>query len=242
MGLKDDLIKRATSGESFAPKKEERKEPEIQDELEDLDLDLSDALDDELDSLDEELSEDSFGDLDLTSELDSMDDFNDCSEPEPIPEPEPAPEPARRRRKRKPKREPVCEYVEEPVGEEEYNSSYNQHVEDMFYEQPVQRPAQQKCTEQTTKTKSVGLESKLLDLAKSVVLNDVLSNFESEIVTTKALTKMVESYLENGSVSAITNGNAILSAVVDEVVASDYSESHYGEITKDILMSVKSDL
>ena len=70
----------------------------------------------------------------------------------------------------------------------------------------------------------------------------MLEHFESEIVTTKALTKMVESYLENKNVSVIANGNAILSAVVDEVIESGYEEEHYGDMTKDILLAVKSDL
>lgn len=226
MSLKDDLIKRANSGDTFAPKRQE-------DDLEDLeedDIDLSEELDNEL----EQSSEDSsFGDIDLSSALDDMDSFSsfekELDDPDPEPEPKPATVPKERGRKKK---APVYnEDEEERIAAEQYAAS--NRAEAVF--------EQEKPARKSNKNKN-DLGEKLVDLAKGIVLRDMLEHFESEIVTTKALTKMVESYLETKNVSVIANGNAILSAVIDEVIDSGYEEGHYGDMTKDILLAVKSDL
>lgn len=236
MSLKDDLIKRANSGDTFAPKP---KEDDFDEELEEDDIDLSEELDNELEEHDED-SDDDFGDIDLSSALDDMDSFSSFEEeldeqepePEPVfepePEPEPVPAPKRRRRRSKAKSYDVDEEEEERIAAEQYAASNRAEA---VFEQ-----------EKTFRKTDNSLGTKLVDLAKGIVLRDMLEHFESEIVTTKALTKMVESYLENKNVSVIANGNAILSAVVDEVIESGYEEEHYGDMTKDILLAVKSDL
>lgn len=236
MSLKDDLIKRANSGDTFAPKKQE---DDFDEEFEEDDIDLSEELDNELEEHEED-NDDDFGDIDLSSALDDMDSFSsfgeelDDPEPEqepvfePEPEPEPAPAPKRRRRRSKAKSYDVDEEDEERIAAEQYAAS--NRAEAVFEQEKPFRKADN------------SLGTKLVDLAKGIVLRDMLEHFESEIVTTKALTKMVESYLENKNVSVIANGNAILSAVVDEVIESGYEEEHYGDITKDILLAVKSDL
>lgn len=238
MSLKDDLIKRANSGDTFAPKKQE---DDFEEELEDDDIDLSEELDNELEEHEED-SDDDFGDIDLSSALDDMDSFSSFEEeldepepevePEPVfepePEPEPVPAPKRRRRRSKAKAYDIDEEEEERIAVEQYAAS--NRAEAVF--------EQEKPFRKTDNS----LGTKLVDLAKGIVLKDMLEHFESEIVTTKALTKMVEAYLETKNVSVIANGNAILSAVVDEVIDSGYEEEHYGDMTKDILLSVKSDL
>lgn len=239
MSLKDDLIKRANSGDTFAPKKQEDDFDEELEELEEDDIDLSEELDNELEEHEED-NDDDFGDIDLSSALDDMDSFSSFEEelddpepePEPVfepePEPEPAPAPKRRRRRSKAKSYDVDEEDEERIAAEQYAAS--NRAEAVFEQKKSFRKADN------------SLGTKLVDLAKGIVLRDMLEHFESEIVTTKALTKMVESYLENKNVSVIANGNAILSAVVDEVIESGYEEEHYGDMTKDILLAVKSDL
>lgn len=239
MSLKDDLIKRANSGDTFAPKKQEDDFDEELEEFEEDDIDLSEELDNELEEHEED-NDDDFGDIDLSSALDDMDSFSSFeeeldepeSEPEPVfepePEPEPAPAPKRRRRRNKAKAYDVDEEEEECIAVEQYVTS--NRAEAVFEQEKPFRKADN------------SLGTKLVDLAKGIVLRDMLEHFESEIVTTKALTKMVESYLENKNVSVIANGNAILSAVVDEVIESGYEEEHYGDMTKDILLAVKSDL
>lgn len=238
MSLKDDLIKRANSGDTFAPKKQE---DDFDEEFEEDDIDLSEELDNELEEHEED-NDDDFGDIDLSSALDDMDSFSSFEEelddpepepepvfePEPEPEPEPAPAPKRRRRRSKAKSYDVDEEDEERIASEQY-AALNR-AEAVFEQEKPFRKADN------------SLGTKLVDLAKGIVLRDMLEHFESEIVTTKALTKMVESYLENKNVSVIANGNAILSAVVDEVIESGYEEEHYGDMTKDILLAVKSDL
>lgn len=236
MSLKDDLIKRANSGDTFAPKKQE---DDFDEEFEEDDIDLSEELDNELEEHEED-NDDDFGDIDLSSALDDMDSFSSFEEeldgpepePEPVfelePEPEPAPAPKRRRRRSKAKSYDVDEEDEERIAAEQYAAS--NRAEAVFEQEKPFRKADN------------SLGTKLVDLAKGIVLRDMLEHFESEIVTTKALTKMVESYLENKNVSVIANGNAILSAVVDEVIESGYEEEHYGDMTKDILLAVKSDL
>lgn len=234
MSLKDDLIKRANSGDTFAPKKQE---DDFDEDLEEDDIDLSEELDNELEEHEED-NDDDFGDIDLSSALDDMDSFSSFEEelddpepePEPVfePEPEPAPAPKRRRRRSKAKSYDVDEEDEERIAAEQYAAS--NRAEAVFEQEKPFRKADN------------SLGTKLVDLAKGIVLRDMLEHFESEIVTTKALTKMVESYLENKNVSVIANGNAILSAVVDEVIESGYEEEHYGDMTKDILLAVKSDL
>lgn len=223
MSLKDDLIKRANSGDTFAPKRKDDLE-----ELEENDIDLSEELDNELEQTDEDSD---FGDIDLSSALDDMDSFSSFEEelddPDQEPEPEPAPVPKKRGRKKK---APVHnEDEEERIAVEQYAAS--NRAEAVFEQE---KPAR--------KSDKNDLGVKLVDLAKGIVLRDMLEHFESEIVTTKALTKMVESYLDTKDVSVIANGNAILSAVVDEVIESGYEEDHYGGMTKDILLAVKSDL
>lgn len=236
MSLKDDLIKRANSGDTFAPKKQE---DDFDEEFEEDDIDLSEELNNELEEHEED-NDDDFGDIDLSSALDDMDSFSSFEEelddpepePEPVfelePEPKPAQAPKRRRRRSKAKSYDVDEEDEERIAAEQYAAS--NRAEAVFEQEKPFRKADN------------SLGTKLVDLAKGIVLRDMLEHFESEIVTTKALTKMVESYLENKNVSVIANGNAILSAVVDEVIESGYEEEHYGDMTKDILLAVKSDL
>lgn len=225
MSLKDDLIKRAKSGDTFAPK--EQKDA-LEEQLGEEDIDLSEELDNELEQTDEDSD---FGDIDLSSALDDMDSFSSFEEEldDPDPEPEPEPAPVSKKRGRKKKAPVYNEDEEERIAAEQYAAS--NRAEAVFEQE---KPAR--------KSNKNDLGVKLVDLAKGIVLRDMLEHFESEIVTTKALTKMVESYLETKNVSVIANGNAILSAVIDEVIDSCYEEDHYGGMTKDILLAVKSDL
>lgn len=258
MGLKEDLISRARSGDTFgkqSTKPTKNRETDIKEQPDDLDLDLSDELDEELDRLEDS---DSLEDIDLTSELNSLDDFNDYQE-QPEPEPEPAPRKRSSRnpqdKREQPRHDPAAQEPESEQDDYEQDMPYYgtgyQRNEPAYISREQTRPVREPVRRQEpvaeqhasySQQESSDLKERLLDLAKETVLKGVLTSFESEIVTTKALSKMIESYLDNRSVSSVTNGNAILSAVVDELIQAEYSESQYCDLTKDILLSVKSDL
>lgn len=85
------------------------------------------------------------------------------------------------------------------------------------------------------------LEEKLLLLAKETVLNDIANTFDSQLVTKAALQQLISFYLDNTD-SPYTNGSAVLIAVIDEILASDYTQDHYKDLIPMILNSVKDDL
>ena len=88
---------------------------------------------------------------------------------------------------------------------------------------------------------SATLEEKLLLLAKETVLNDIANTFDSQLVTKAALQQLISFYLDNTD-SPYTNGSAVLIAVIDEILASDYTQEHYKDLIPMILNSVKDDL
>lgn len=88
---------------------------------------------------------------------------------------------------------------------------------------------------------SATLEEKLLLLAKETVLNDIANTFDSQLVTKAALQQLISFYLDNTD-SPYTNGSAVLIAVIDEILASDYTQDHYKDLIPMILNSVKDDL
>ena len=88
---------------------------------------------------------------------------------------------------------------------------------------------------------SATLEERLLLLAKETVLNDIANTFDSQLVTKAALQQLISFYLDNTD-SPYTNGSAVLIAVLDEILASDYTQEHYKDLIPMILNSVKDDL
>lgn len=88
---------------------------------------------------------------------------------------------------------------------------------------------------------SATLEERLLLLAKETVLNDIANTFDSQLVTKAALQQLISFYLDNTD-SPYTNGSAVLIAVIDEILASDYTQDHYKDLIPMILNSVKDDL
>lgn len=231
MSLKDELIKREIFGNKVNTEEPKHKEEYTTlEEKEDFSqLDLSDALNDELNKIDDETG---FGEIDLSS---LEEELNSKSEPEPVFEPvvqntmaevqevpvlvqEPEPE----------------EEEEEPEDTEDIDEPVKEHKE------PKRRRRQKK--EEIPSDDQTILGLKLLKLAKGIVLNDISENFESEIVTSSAMKKMISEYLGKEK-SSISNSGAILSAVLDEVSEKHYDgNTSYGELTSEILDSIKSDL
>ena len=126
------------------------------------------------------------------------------------------------------------EEEEEPEDTEDIDEPVKEHKE------PKRRRRQKK--EEIPSDDQTILGFKLLKLAKGIVLNDISENFESEIVTSSAMKKMISEYLGKEK-SSISNSGAILSAVLDEVSEKHYDgNTSYGELTSEILDSIKSDL
>lgn len=126
------------------------------------------------------------------------------------------------------------EEEEDPEDTEDIDEPVKEHKE------PKRRRRQKK--EEIPSDDQTILGFKLLKLAKGIVLNDISENFESEIVTSSAMKKMISEYLGKEK-SSISNSGAILSAVLDEVSEKHYDgNTSYGELTSEILDSIKSDL
>lgn len=233
MSLKDELIKREMFGNKVNIEEPKPKEEYTTLEEKDEDfsqIDLSDALNDELNKIDDETG---FGEIDLSS---FEEELNSKSEPEPVFEPvvqnamaevQEVPVPVQ-------EPEPEEEEEEEPEDTEDIDGPVKEHKE------PKRRRRQKK--EEIPSDDQTILGFKLLKLAKGIVLNDISENFESEIVTSSAMKKMISEYLGKEK-SSISNSGAILSAVLDEVSEKHYDgNTSYGELTSEILDSIKSDL
>lgn len=228
MSLKDELIKREIFGNKVNTEEPKHKEEYTTlEEKEDFSqLDLSDALNDELNKIDDETG---FGEIDLSS---LEEELNSKSEPEPVFEPVVQNTMAEVQEVPVPVQEP--EEEEEPEDTEDIDGSVKEHKE------PKRRRRQKK--EEIPSDDQTILGFKLLKLAKGIVLNDISENFESEIVTSSAMKKMISEYLGKEK-SSISNSGAILSAVLDEVSEKHYDgNTSYGELTSEILDSIKSDL
>lgn len=256
MTLKEELLRKAKSGEPFhGGAKPDNSVGNVSDDL-DVQMEFEEQQDEEQqDTLQPNFDED-FSDVNLDfGEEDEENDYSyeeetpQESEPEPEPEYTPKPKP-----QRKPKPEP--QYIEEQYEPEpQYVEQQHYEPEPQHYDPEPQHydpepqyvpqkqqytPRQQYAPQQHT-SNSNELSEKLVALAKRTVLERILSGFQSNIVTPEALTKIVAEY--NGSQkSGISNGNAILSAVIDEALNDDFKEEHYDNLTADILMAVKKDL
>ena len=230
MSLKDELIKREIFGNKVNTEEPKHKEEYTTlEEKEDFSqLDLSDALNDELNKIDDETG---FGEIDLSS---LEEELNSKSEPEPVFEPVIQNTMAEVQEVPVPVQEPEPEEEEEPEDTEDIDKPVKEHKE------PKRRRRQKK--EEIPSDDQTILGFKLLKLAKGIVLNDISENFESEIVTSSAMKKMISEYLGKEK-SSISNSGAILSAVLDEVSEKHYDgNTSYGELTSEILDSIKSDL
>ena len=231
MSLKDELIKREIFGNKVNIEEPKPKEEYTTLEEKDEDfsqLDLSDALNDELNKIDDETG---FGEIDLSS---LEEELNSKSEPEPVFEPVVQNTMAEVQEVPVPVQEPEPEEEEEPEDTEDIDEPAKEHKE------PKRRRRQKK--EEVPSDDQTILGLKLLKLAKGIVLNDISENFESEIVTSSAMKKMISEYLGKEK-SSISNSGAILSAVLDEVSEKHYDgNTSYGELTSEILDSIKSDL
>lgn len=230
MSLKDELIKREIFGNKVNTEEPKHKEEYTTlEEKEDFSqLDLSDALNDELNKIDDETG---FGEIDLSS---LEEELNSKSEPEPVFEPVVQNTMAEVQEAPVPVQEPEPEEEEEPEDTEDIDEAVKEHKE------PKRRRRQKK--EEIPSDDQTILGLKLLKLAKGIVLNDISENFESEIVTSSAMKKMISEYLGKEK-SSISNSGAILSAVLDEVSEKHYDgNTSYGELTSEILDSIKSDL
>lgn len=230
MSLKDELIKREMFGNKVNIEEPKPKEEYTTlEEKEDFSqLDLSDALNDELNKIDDETG---FGEIDLSS---LEEELNSKSEPEPVFEPVVQNTMAEVQEVPVQVQEPEPEEEEDPEDTEDIDEPVKEHKE------PKRRRRQKK--EEIPSDDQTILGFKLLKLAKGIVLNDISENFESEIVTSSAMKKMISEYLGKEK-SSISNSGAILSAVLDEVSEKHYDgNTSYGELTSEILDSIKSDL
>lgn len=231
MSLKDELIKREMFGNKVNIEEPKPKEEYTTLEEKDEDfsqIDLSDALNDEFNKIDDETG---FGEIDLSS---LEEELNSKSEPEPVFEPVVQNTMAEVQEVPVPVQEPEPEEEEEPEDTEDIDEPVKEHKE------PKRRRRQKK--EEIPSDDQTILGFKLLKLAKGIVLNDISENFESEIVTSSAMKKMISEYLGKEK-SSISNSGAILSAVLDEVSEKHYDgNTSYGELTSEILDSIKSDL
>ena len=222
MSLKDELIKREIFGNKVNTEEPKHKEEYTTlEEKEDFSqLDLSDALNDELNKIDDETG---FGEIDLSS---LEEELNSKSEPEPVFEPVVQNTMAEVQEVPVPVQEPEPEEEEEPEDTEDIDEPVKEHKE------PKRRRRQKK--EEIPSDDQTILGFKLLKLAKGIVLNDISENFESEIVTSSAMKKMISEYLGKEK-SSISNSGAILSAVLDEVSEKHYDgNTSYGELTSEI--------
>lgn len=231
MSLKDELIKRDIFGNKVNIEEPKPKEEYTTLEEKDEDfsqLDLSDALNDELNKIDDETG---FGEIDLSS---LEEELNSKSEP--------VFEPVVQNTMAEVQEVPVQVQEPEPEEEEEEDPEDTEDIDEPVKEhkEPKRRRRQKK--EEIPSDDQTILGLKLLKLAKGIVLNDISENFESEIVTSSAMKKMISEYLGKEK-SSISNSGAILSAVLDEVSEKHYDgNTSYGELTSEILDSIKSDL
>lgn len=249
MTLKEELLRKAKSGEPFhGGAKPDNSVGNVSDDL-DVQMEFEEQQDEEQqDTLQPNFDED-FSDVNLDfGEEEEEDDYSyeeeTPQEPEPEPEPEYTPKP---KPQRKPKPEP--QYIEEQYEPEpQYDEQEQYEPEPQHYEpepqyvpQKQQYAPRQQYTPPKHNSNSNELPNKLIVLAKHTVLDRILSGFQSNIVTTEALTKVIAEY-KGSSKSGISNGYAILSAVIDEALDSDFKEEHYDVLTADILTAIKKDL
>lgn len=249
MTLKEELLRKAKSGEPFhGGAKPDNSVGNVSDDL-DVQMEFEEQQDEEQqDTLQPNFDED-FSDVNLDfGEEEEEEDYSyeeeTPQEPEPEPEPEYTPKP---KPQRKPKPEP--QYVEEQYEPEpQYAEQQHYEPEPQHYEpepqyvpQKQQYTPRQQYTPSQHSSNSNELPNKLVVLAKHTVLDRILSGFQSNIVTTEALTKVIAEY-KGSSKSGISNGYAILSAVIDEALDDEFKEEHYDILTADILMAIKKDL
>lgn len=123
----------------------------------------------------------------------------------------------------------------------QYQQSQQSYQSRQQYQQPQQSYQPVPEDYQGDPEDSTTLEEKLLLLAKETVLNDIANTFDSQLVTKAALQQLISFYLDNTD-SPYTNGSAVLIAVIDEILASDYTQEHYKDLIPMILNSVKDDL
>lgn len=260
MGLKDELIKRAAGGSSFVGKQEEQPVEEetpsvLEDNLSSLNVDLSDVLDSNpLEQVISEAVVEEQQEFDLSSSLqpdiyqvpqtqvDNQGLFDNYQEQQFMQQPLPQTQPYA---------QPQQQYQPTPQFEAqnpyEMQNQYNPVQEQSFYQpQQQQTPAQDFSMYEEPSTDSFSCDNnslgeQLLLLAKRVILEDVTKTFTSELLHQNALEKLVNSYLEHLD-SPYTNSNAVLVSVIDEILASDYTHEHYGELVPLVLKSVKADL
>ena len=263
MGLKDDLIKRAAGGSSFV--RGEQKAPEIEEQPAEeatssltSGFDLSDIL--ESNPLEEAFSQAA---EEEQSGLDDM--YNDPLPQSNFQQPQAQFNPYETQQP-----EPIQQQPEQDFSQDFSQMQYTQPQAqfsqpqvfdthqmdnpygDQMYQQPQQQFYQPQPTvsfEQTYAPQPIqeeistpsGLEAQLLLLAKKVILEDITQTFTSDIVTKNALEKLVNSYLDQLD-SPYTNSNAVLVSVIDEILESNYTHDHYGELVPQVLQSVKADL
>lgn len=153
--------------------------------------------------------------------------------PEPVAaQPEP---PVKKRRRRK-------KVVNEPEKTQEYIS--HEYESNDTSEQDTDKGTDTKSYSRGKNTRVAdSLSDKLLSRAKNDVLSDVVESFDSEIVTKKALERLVSAYLSSEKKQDIANGNTILSTVIDEVIDSKFVNKIYDEeLTREILLAIRDDL
>lgn len=237
MGLKDQLIQKMNSDQKENKKVKEdntddlfeMEETEIKEESKETDdLDLDNFFDEDEDEsivmTDEEIKNDSK--RDNVDQIESDFDFDDVED---------FSEPVKEKKSKKNK----VEVIPDPEPEPEIEP------EPVFVE-PEPEP-QPQVTRQTysytgfNNTDNSNLEAKLLIKAKQTVLDDISSNFKSNILTEEALKKIIDAYI-NKKKTDFTNSDAIFTSVLDEIISSDYSHDYYGELVQEILESVKSDI
>lgn len=258
MGLKDDLIKRAAGGSSFV--RGEQKAPEIEEQpAEEATSSLTDGFD-LSDILESNPLEEAFSQAaeEEQSGLDDM--YNDPLPQDNFQQPQAQFNPYEMQPE--PVQQPMQDFsqdfsqysqpqafnqpqvfdthqMDNPYGDQMYQQPQQQYYQPqpaMSFEQSyAPQPMQEEVSTPS------GLESQLLLLAKKVILEDVTQTFTSDIVTKNALEKLVNSYLEQLD-SPYTNSNAVLVSVIDEILESDYTHDHYGELVPQVLQSVKADL
>lgn len=244
MSLKDDLIKKAASGN--LGKKEEKEEvssPSFEET----------SVVEEEPVVEKEESKGSAKDIDFDSLMnETLGEDISSFEEKPVEEltPEPIPEPVKIEEPEPIIEEETQETFNEPVTED-FNNSFNNNFstqQDFYNNNGAMNMNQGFDQPPTTNFNFDGnssLEESLLKLAKETVLNDIDSSdaFVSEIVTAETLSKLILSYLTNDTKgSKISNSNVIFSSVIDEVIDKKWQNDYYKDLTEDILNSIKSEL
>lgn len=230
MGLKDQLIQRANEGN-----KKPEKQPAAVEEVEE-DLDLRSFFQDEDDVMAPMFEEPM---LDNNSFDDSGLQFDEEPEPmfEPAPQPQYQPQQYQQpqyqpqyqpQQYQQPQYQPQPEPVYEPAPQPQYQPQ--QYQPEVSYNQPM-----------TANVDDTNLQAKLLKKAKFNVLTSITEEFTSSILTSDALTKLVESYI-NEEASDLTYSSYVFVALIDEIISKEYTHSYYGDLTNEILESIKSDL